>query len=261
MENRRRFIKQWSFRLLDKRVTDGAALMHYTGEAERQDAAELGVQGNSIVLPLGLDLSAYKAMPATHEFSCEYSQARDRTLIVFLSRLDPVKGLDLLLPAFAQLHAAHPNTLLVLAGEGETAFVQTLHAQAAQLDIAEDILWTGFVSGQAKLKLLAAADIYVLPSYSENFGIAAMEAMAAGAPTIISDQVGFAPDAAQRRAALTVPCKIEELAGALIHLSENKKEREQLGEQGRRLAHDKYSIEAMGSALIAQYQQIMQAKL
>src|SRR5208337_3254417 len=94
-----------------------------------------------------------------------------RTLILFLSRLDAKKGLDLLLPAYAEIQRRHPGAMLVIAGDGEKDYVASLQARAAQLGVADGVVWTGFLDGAEKLAAFAAAHAFILPSYSENFGI------------------------------------------------------------------------------------------
>src|SRR6266446_9161404 len=85
----------------------------------------------------------------------------------------------------------YPQVALVLAGSSDSAFVTGLWQEAVWLGIASDVVWTGFLAGEDKRAALADADVFVLPSYSENFGVTVVEAMGAGLPVIISDQVGI----------------------------------------------------------------------
>jgi len=121
------------------------------------------------------------------QFRTWYPELQGQKVILFLSRLDAKKGLDLLLPAFALVKQKFANAVLVLAGEGDPAFVNCLKAQATALGVGADVLWAGFITGQRKSAALADADAFVLPSHSENFGIAVLEAMAAGTPVVVSD--------------------------------------------------------------------------
>lgn len=259
MQNRRRLLKSLSFRLLDKRVLDGASLVHYTSESEKEEAEAAGVTTQSIVLPLGIDTEQFENIPARDqargalESQFKTSAFGERPVILFLSRLDPKKGLDLLLPAFALLLRQHPNALLLIAGEGEASFVSILKAQATSLGIADAVTWMGFVAGQKKLMALGAADVFVLPSYSENFGIAAAEAMACGLPCVLSDQVGFAPLAAQEGAAIVVRCEVEPLSAALQQMIASSELRQQAGAAGARLARQHFSNEAMAHSLVESY--------
>src|SRR5206468_1435656 len=98
--------------------------------------------------------------------------------------LDRKKGLDLLLKAFAAVRKQTSNATLVIAGNGDDEFVSKLKSQAGSLGIASDVLWTGFLDDDKKSEALADADVFALPSYSENFGIAVAEAMAAAVPVV-----------------------------------------------------------------------------
>src|SRR6185436_15853567 len=99
-------------------------------------------------------------------------------------------GLDLLLAAFASARSRR-DLVLVIAGSGDPGFEQGVRRDATRLGLGESVYWAGFLSGKEKLAALADADVFVLPSYSENFGVAVVEAMAARLPVVISDQVGI----------------------------------------------------------------------
>jgi glycosyltransferase involved in cell wall biosynthesis len=111
--------------------------------------------------------------------------------VLFLSRLDPKKGLDLLLLALSRLRDHEARPALVVAGSGSEEFELSLRRQAARLGLQDEVLWAGFLDAQERVSALAEADVFVLPSYSENFGVAAVEAMACAVPVVISDQVAI----------------------------------------------------------------------
>src|SRR5205823_4135109 len=146
------------------------------------------------------------------------------------------KGLDLLLRAFAIVASQLPDASLMLAGDGDPEFVRSLKTEAAALKIDSKVAWVGFLRGDEKRAALADADVFVLPSYSENFGIAVAEAMAAGLPVIVSNQVGIHAEIAEAGAGLVVPCEVEELARALVYLLKNPEARRSMGEKGKTVA-------------------------
>lgn len=261
IQNRRAHLKQISLRLIERPLLRRAAALHFTCEQERQEACEVGIHGPSVILPLGLDLSLYQSLPTKGNFLSRYPHLKDKTLILFLSRLDPKKGFDLLLPAFAQVHHEHPDIALIVAGSGETAYVMQLQAQAQALGIEQAIIWVGFVAGEEKLSMLAAADLFVLPSYSENFGIAVVEAMAAGLPVIISDQVGIHHEVSRGNAGLVIACQVAELKDALMLLGTNSQQRRILGDNGRHLVAELFSQAAMTRHLLAMYEQVLTQKV
>ena len=174
MQNRRRWLKRLSFRLIESRIMAGAAGIHYTCEQEQVEASELGVSCNSLIIPNAVDLPDGEVRPLRAPSS--------RKVILFLSRFDRKKGLDLLFEAFAQVRNKGLNAVLVLAGDGDPTLVAQLKRDAERLDIASDVTWAGFLTGDDKWKALGDADVFVLPSYSENFGVALVEALAFGLP-------------------------------------------------------------------------------
>ncbi|MBI4525321.1 MAG: glycosyltransferase [Deltaproteobacteria bacterium] len=262
MQNRRRWLKKISLRLIESRILAGAALVHYTSEEERQEAAESVTVARSVIIPNAVDLSTNSVIIEKRGlFRARYPQLIGRTLIVFLSRLDPIKGLDLLLPAFAKVRERHPRATLVMAGTGERAFVARLQREASRLGIELDIVWADFVSGEEKWALLADADLFVLPSYSENFGVAAVEAMASGVPVVVSDQVGIHREIAEANAGLVVRCEAGALANAVIRLVGDAELRSRMGANGRHLSRAQFSPEAVAARLIQAYTSIAKPAL
>jgi len=162
-----------------------------------------------------------------------------------------------LLPAFAKVRAQHPKSLLVIAGSGDSDYLQSLKATAADLLLTEHILWTGFLSGQEKLSALSAAALFVLPSYSENFGLALVEALAAGLPCITTDRVALSSDLRDRNAGMVISPETSSLTSALCRLLDDEPLRSQLSRNARRLASERFSLQAMALALKALYDQLL----
>jgi glycosyltransferase involved in cell wall biosynthesis len=254
MTHRRPWLKRASFRLLESRILKHAALVHYTSNQERREAETLGVKGISAVVPNGLPAPLPEG--SSEAFRRRYPQLRGRRVVLFLSRLDQKKGLDLLLRAFAEVRRGVPDSVVVIAGDGQQAFVQHIKADAEALKIASDVVWTGFLTGEEKRAALEAADVFALPSYSENFGIAVVEAMAAGLPVVVSDQVGIHGEIADAAAGLVVRCEVKALTQALLRLLNDADLRLLLGRNGRQLAATKYSHDAVTGKVLDIYNRI-----
>lgn len=243
IENRRPWLKKLSFRILESRILASAAGVHYTCEQELVEAGELGVSAHPIVIPNAVELPARESRPRRH----------DRKVVLFLSRIDRKKGLDLLFAAFARVRQQCPDALLVLAGAGDPAWVASLKATAERLGIAADVTWAGFLSGDDKWAALTGADVFVLPSYSENFGIALVEALACGCPVVLSDQVGIHREISRAEAGIVTPCRVDELATAILNVLTDAALRRRMSENGVRLARRQFSIEAVSRQLAAAY--------
>lgn len=257
MENRRRILKQLSFRFIEQPILRNAAAMHYTAEAERIEAEQSGATARAEVVPLGIDVGQFASLPGPEKFLEKFPSARGRDVVLFLSRVDAKKGLDLLLPAFAKVRAKFPNALLVIAGNGEETFVSGLRKRSAELGVAADVVWAGFLGGADKLAAFSAAKVFTLPSYSENFGIALVEALAAGLPTVTTDAVAVSEDIARHDAGLVVPCEVMALADALARLLGDGELRLKHSVNARQLAARRFSLDAMGVALKKCYEQTL----
>jgi len=166
-----------------------------------------------LLIPNPVDVS--HNVPIRGNFRAAFPALIGKAIVLFLSRIDPKKGMDLLLPAFAQLRENYPDAVLVVAGDGDPTFLEGLKGQACELRLGEGIMWAGFLEGDVKQNAFADADLFVLPSYSENFGVAVVEAMSYGVPVIVSDQVGIHGEIAEARAGLVVECSVPRLTEAL----------------------------------------------
>jgi len=237
-------LSQWlSKHVSDYRIIHIHALFSHSSWAAARWAHRRNVP--YIVRPLGVLTSAHPELA-------------DRPIILFLSRFDRKKGLELLLPAFARVRRQIPDAALVLAGSGDNELVDALKTQARELGIADEILWTGFLQNEAKLAAFDAAAVFVLPSWSENFGVAVIEAMAAGCPVVVTDQVAVHTDIAAAHAGYAVPCEAEALATALCRLLlDDPSSRAIMGSNGKCLTQTHYSPAAVTAKLTAAYRAIL----
>lgn len=257
MSQRRPWLKQVSFRFIERRILRDAAAIHYTSEQERQEAAELGVAGKQVVIPNPVTVPLRPLNDLACRFRARYPQLGGKVVLLFLSRLDAKKGLDLLLPAFALARAHCPELMLVLAGNGEPAYVSHLQGEAERLGVSAALIWPGFLAGEEKWVALAGADGFVLPSYSENFALAVGEAMAMGLPVVISDQVGIHQEVAAAEAGFVIACDTEKLAHALVALAQNPGERRRLGANGQGLVRARFSAEVVTTQVIRLYEELL----
>ncbi len=256
MERRRPLLKRLSFRLLESRLLGGAVAVHYTSEQERDEAAILDIRTPAIIVPLGLEPEEFERLPPASDFFAEWPSLVGRPIVLFMSRIDPKKGLDILLPAFACVHSAFPEAVLVIAGDGQPSYVAEMRHGADKLGLGQSTVWPGLLIGPAKLAALSAATAFVLPSHSENFGLAPVEAMAAGKPVIISNRVGIWPEVLEFTAGLVVPPDIAALSDALIRMLGDQDFSSDLSRNGRRLVRERFSSQATAQRLISAYEQV-----
>ena len=182
--------------LQEHRTLNGAQAVCFTSEEEKRIAAD-GFpfrRFRRVVVPYGTMGPSGDPQALKQAFLEAWPQLREKEYLLFLGRIHPKKGCDLLLKAFAQV--AKSGLQLVMAGPDETGWGAELKAQAAQLGIAERIVWTGMLRGDAKWGAFYGAEAFILPSHQENFGIAVADALACSVIPLISDKVNIAPDVA-----------------------------------------------------------------
>ncbi len=187
LQSRRR--KQIFLAVSDRLNLSAASAIEFTAEQERDEVADLGLSTPSFVMPYGLHLPAL-IEDARQQLRHRLSLAANEPIILFLSRLHPKKGLHHLLSALELLK--HERFTVVVAGVGAAGYESTLRAQVAAGPLLHRVHFVGFASGKWKQILLQGADLFVLPSHSESFAIAAMEALAAGVPVLTTHEVPIA---------------------------------------------------------------------
>jgi glycosyltransferase involved in cell wall biosynthesis len=182
--------------LQEHRNLNSAHAVCFTSEEEKRVAA-VGFpfrHFRGVVVPYGTMGPSGDPAALQKAFFEAYPELEGKEYLLFLGRIHPKKGCDLLLEAFAKV--AKPGLRLVIAGPDETGWGAELKALATGLGIADRITWTGMLRGDAKWGAFYAAAAFILPSHQENFGIAVADALACGLIPLISDKVNIAQDVA-----------------------------------------------------------------
>jgi glycosyltransferase involved in cell wall biosynthesis len=245
------WLKQLYAAAIERANIAGAAALHFTSPQESQISQRFGATVPSWVLPLGVALSeADRTNIHTH-----LGLNPDRPLLLFMSRIDPKKGLDLLIPALAALQAQGQDFQFVMAGGNpqDPGYEADIRAQLMASAFSDRVKIPGFVAGGQKTALLKAADLVVLPSYYENFGISVAEALAVGTPVVISDRVDIWPDVQQANAGWICQCAVESLTATLSAALKSSTERQIRGRNAQQLAQTKYSWSAIAQQLLTAY--------
>ncbi len=172
--NRRRALKKVLW-LAQRRALAKADLLHATSDAEYLDIRSKGLLNPVAIVPNGIDVPESLPTPLSQ---------RHRTLL-FLSRIHPHKGLDRLLLSWQRLQERHPQWQLVVAGKGNRAYEQRVREMAHVLRLRR-VTFVGPIYGAAKSRLYARAELFALPTDSENFGIVVAEALAHSCPCVVS---------------------------------------------------------------------------
>ena len=172
-------------------ISAGPRRMHFTTAEEQELAAPFTFGTPGLVVPLGIDLDEFAAMPEPGSFRRRHPEIGDKPIILFFGRINFKKGLDILAKAFGAVARRRQDVHLVIAGPDNEGWGARVRTWLEEEGVLGRTTFTGMLLGPDKLAVLRDASLFVLPSYSENFGLAVIEAMAAGLPVIISDQVNI----------------------------------------------------------------------
>ena len=185
--------KQLSWWCAEGPLLRDATAVLFTNEEERRlaDGCFWPYRVNAMVVPFGTgDVRGDHAMQSA-AFEAAHPSLCGRRFILFLSRIHPKKGCDLLVEAFGAVAATQPELELVIAGPDQTELVPKLKARVAALGLCERVHFPGMLSGDVKYGAYRNAEAFILPSHQENFGIVVAEAMACGTPVLITDKVNI----------------------------------------------------------------------
>ena len=240
---------------VERQNLNQAAAIHCTTEAEAEDVRRFGIKTPTITLPLGANSPTFIAN-AEGKLRQKYDITSDKPIILFLSRLHCKKRPELLLQSLSQLKTQGYSFHAIFAGSGEPEYTDSLHQLVTSFDVEEQVTFTGHVSGTDKDLLLQGADLFALPSYSENFGIAVAEALIAGLPVIITPEVQIANDVKSTNAGVIVSGEVELFTKAIAQLLTAPQLRQELSINAKQLAQTRYSWQAIARELAFSYKEI-----
>lgn len=249
--------KRLYYNLIEKKILQRASIVHVIANLEAKNVKSLGFNHLAIVNN-GIYRHEFTALPDAEIFYQQFPATRSKHLILFLGRIDPKKGLDLLASAFAQVKSKFSNAHLVVAGPNSIGYLTMVQNYFTEAGCKDAVTFTGMLTGTLKYAALTAANLYVAPSYSEGFSISILEAMAAGKPSIITTGCNF-PEAAQAKAAYVVDINIDAFANALIQCLSYPEQAEKIGARARELIMQNYTWESAAQKLIEVYKAILNA--
>lgn len=245
-------LKGWWDRLLSPAVARRFHTVIGLTTAELDDAralwVQLGAHAEFAIVPNGVDPEAFAHLKGGDAFRAKWGIGEREQVCLFLGRLHPRKGVDVLIAAFKA--ANMPNSRLIIAGPDEGM----LSAITPMLD--ERIIVTGYLDNDERLEAMAAADVFALPATGEGLSMAVLEAMAAELPVIISPGCNL-PEVKTYGAGRIVEPQVEPLAEALHDMLANEEQRSDMGQQARQLVLEHFSWSKVAGQLEDVYQQML----
>lgn len=255
--NIRRNRKKIGFKLVVQDNLEGADCIHATSAQEIYDCRTFGLEGPFTIIPNGIDPHYFEQLPTPQVAEVRWPMLREKTVVLFLSRLSPQKGLDLLISGWDDIKQKHPEAFLVIAGPDYMGFLSKVRQWVDRSGCPDSILLTGGIWGEDKLALYSRADMFVLPSYSENFGNVIAEALVCGTPVITTQATPW-KDIEKTNCGRWVPVDrqaIMEALGELIRMSDG--DRMEMGQRGRKLIVENFTWDIAARKMITVYGAIL----
>ncbi len=216
----------------------GASCLHALTRAEAEQFVRFGARSPIAIVPNAVECPL-DADPGL--FLEEYPGLRRKRLVLFLARLHSKKGLDLLLQAWAALAPRHPDAHLVLAGPDSDGSEARLRAMVTASGLEQSVSFPGMLRGERKWSALAAAEVFVLPSFSEGLSVGVLEAMGMGLPVVITRACNM-PEVALHEAGRVIEPDLAQLRDALgAMLRADPAANRKMGRRGARLVKRKYT--------------------
>lgn len=253
------WLKRLYERWFDLPNLHAAGAIHYTAEEERERASFLGLKAPSFVVPNGLDWTRYRELPARGALRARWGLG-EAPVVLFLGRLHFKKGLDLLIPAFDALRRRVADVQLVIAGPENDNYGQQVRGWVRERGLEAAVHFVGPLHGADVMQAYVDADVFALPSYTENFGMTVVEAMACACPVVVSDQVNIWRGIREEGAGLVVGLEPAQIADAICRVLEDKEAAREMGRRGRLAAEKRYAWPQIVEQLTDIYRRLIAEK-
>jgi glycosyltransferase involved in cell wall biosynthesis len=249
--------KQLYLNLIERANIQSAQALHFTSVQEQEEASQLGLTAPGFVMPHGLSYTL--PLPdASQQLRQRLNIPANEPIILFLSRLHPKKGLEPLIKAL-QTVKSHPFTFII-AGSGSPEYETAIAQHLIDAGLERRTHWLGFVSGELKQLLLQGSDLFALTSHSENFGIAALEAMANGLPVLLSSGVALSSLVQQHRLGWITTQEPPAIATILQQFLNSPALAKEMGDRARRIVQQQYSWNYIAAKLTEHYSSVVQPR-
>lgn len=208
---------------------------------EKKQHIKVGINEKLIkTIPNGINTDEYDNLPKKNEFKKKYGIKNNEKVILYLGRIDKVKGIDFLIRAFFRISKIYNDVKLVIIGP-DWGFLPNLKFQVTELELNEKVLFIGPLYGKDKLKAYVDSDVYVLPSIYEIFPLTVLEACACEVPVIVTNKCGIADTIKNNKLGYVVRTEEHQLVSAINTFLNDEKLRRKVGERNRKLVKKSFS--------------------
>lgn len=259
---RQKAVKKWVYmKAVQGRVLRSADALHTITRLEADRIAALGFQTPVFTAPNGVAPNLLNAFDRadSSKLLARCPELSGKRVILFLGRLHAIKGLDLLARSFAAIAQDLGDAALLVTGPDQDGSQGRMEAVLRAAGLLDRVVFAGMVTGDDKLAAFAAADLFVLPSYSEGFSVSVLEALATRLPVVISEGCNF-PEVAESEAGFVVPAEDAAVARAIGTLLSDESLRIRMGANGRRLVEECYTWPAIAGTVATRYRALIKER-
>lgn len=245
--------------LIQERILEEASALHAINEEEVKHISTFVHNENVVLVPNAVNAQEYENLPPGEWIEDRYPKLRDKRVILFLGRIHPQKGLDILARAFNVVLKEHNDTQLVIVGPDNDNYKREIIKILSSQNTIHRTTFTGTLMGDMKLAALGRANIFVLPSYSEGFSISTLEAMACGLPVVITKGCNF-PEVEKTGAGWVCDADVHDVSKALIELLRDPAMCKEMGKKGKRLVTEKFTWDRVADKMLTTYERIVHGR-
>jgi glycosyltransferase involved in cell wall biosynthesis len=251
--SRSKHLKHVYAAFFEKGLYDRASRMQALTAVEERQCRQFGIRAASEILPNGVDLTAIESASEPADLRHELGLGQGDQLIIFLGRIFPKKGLDLLAQAFGRLARERSGVTLLIAGhDSGTGYSEQVREMLAAENALERTHFLGEVSGQRKFEVLRGSDLFVLPSYSEGLPVAVLEAMAVALPVVITHQCNL-PEVEEYDAGWITESKVDCIYQCLRRGLDDPQERKRRGRNAAALVKKHFTWDRIAQRSVEIY--------
>ena len=247
--------KRLYLKLLESNNIRQAGSVHFTAESEKQQALEVFPELKHDIIPLGIHMPT-QISDAASKLRQHFQLDERKPIILFLSRIHPKKGLELLLEALAKNSG---TAQLLIAGDGDAGYIDQLKQLVEKHDLQRNVRFLGFVRGTEKNLLLQGADLFALTSYSENFGIVVIEALAAGTPVLLTRPVALSAAVEESKVGYLADTNPASVNAALTRALEDINKGIKYGHQAKAYVERNHHWPTIGRQLSVMYEKVIKS--
>lgn len=250
-------VRKWLYyRLVEGGVLRDASALHAMSAKEAGTLSKVWKGPRVFTVPNGIDESPFDSDRDQNALRRDLGLPEDVPMVLFLGRLAPVKGLELIGDMMVALRKSLPEVQLVVAGPNQHAYAQGIRKLYDELGLNEAVRFVGEVSVEQGVLYYRTADVFVLPSLSENFGNVVLESMMAGTPPIVSEGVPW-PELSEWKAGYWIPRTAESFASAALELLSDRRRCRDYGARAYRIAREYFGWDSVATRMEYEYAEVI----